>query len=111
MEAVLSKYKDASELLRLFNVTSTSDSASSTNLQAATSSVSSGKASPNVSVYIPESTLRGDGSANEGPAPNVPLTDYVHANMDYLYYANLQIGTPPQALTVDIDTGSADLWV
>ncbi|KAH9935665.1 aspartic peptidase domain-containing protein [Fomitopsis serialis] len=41
------------------------------------------------------------------------LTDDVAGGMDILYYGNLEFGShsPSQVLTVDIDTGSADLWV
>ena len=41
----------------------------------------------------------------------MPLTDVVWPPLDVMYYGSLQFGTPPQELTVDIDTGSADLWV
>ncbi|KAI0295853.1 aspartic peptidase domain-containing protein, partial [Multifurca ochricompacta] len=40
-----------------------------------------------------------------------PLQDYISGSLDVLYYGPISIGTPSQALTVDIDTGSADLWV
>jgi hypothetical protein len=40
-----------------------------------------------------------------------PLKDYVVGNLDLLYYGDVAIGTPSQKLTVDIDTGSADLWI
>ncbi|EJF65495.1 acid protease [Dichomitus squalens LYAD-421 SS1] len=41
----------------------------------------------------------------------MPLKDYISGAMDVLYYGPLNFGSPPQSLTVDIDTGSADLWV
>ena len=45
------------------------------------------------------------------PDSILPLTDWMLGNVDMLYYGNLQMGTPWQTLSVDIDTGSADLWV
>lgn len=41
----------------------------------------------------------------------MPLTDDIAGGMDILYYGSLAFGSSKQSLTVDIDTGSADLWV
>lgn len=40
-----------------------------------------------------------------------PLIDDISGTLDTLYYGSMEFGTPSQALPVDIDTGSADLWV
>lgn len=40
-----------------------------------------------------------------------PLLDEVSGVLDILYYGPARFGTPAQTLTVDVDTGSADLWV
>lgn len=45
------------------------------------------------------------------PQSTLSLTDWMLNGIDMLYYGNLQMGTPWQTLSVDIDTGSADLWV
>ncbi|KDQ17045.1 hypothetical protein BOTBODRAFT_30433 [Botryobasidium botryosum FD-172 SS1] len=44
---------------------------------------------------------------NQGKTASVPL---VNAN-DILWYGTVEIGTPPAQYTVDIDTGSSDLFI
>ena len=46
-----------------------------------------------------------------GASGLVDLTDWISGGMDVLYYGGIQVGSQAQDLTVDFDTGSADLWV
>ncbi|KAI0066077.1 acid protease [Artomyces pyxidatus] len=39
------------------------------------------------------------------------LIDNYDSKGDYLYYGPANFGTPAQTLTVDVDTGSANLWI
>ncbi|KAJ7497233.1 aspartic peptidase domain-containing protein [Mycena latifolia] len=41
----------------------------------------------------------------------MPLNDYISGSLDLMYFGPVNFGTPPQKLTVDIDTGSGDLWI
>ena len=41
----------------------------------------------------------------------MPLTGHFDRNLDLLYYGEVEVGTPAQSLTVQVDTGSADLWI
>ena len=45
------------------------------------------------------------------PLATLPLQDYISGSLDILYYGPVSFGTPAQVLEMDIDTGSADLWV
>lgn len=58
----------------------------------------------------------------EVQSPDIPIQAITHAStptpvkdffstFDVLYYLTLSVGTPGQELTVDIDTGSSDLWI
>ncbi|KAF8339773.1 aspartic peptidase domain-containing protein [Cantharellus anzutake] len=71
-----------------------------------------------ISDSLPPSLTNSNGSvAPVGATPQLEtqtrlrLTDYMSGTLDVLYFGYLGFGTPPQTLSVDIDTGSADMWV
>ncbi|KAI0630244.1 aspartic peptidase domain-containing protein [Trametes polyzona] len=41
----------------------------------------------------------------------MPLTDWISDSMDILYYGAMNFGQKQTVLQIDVDTGSADLWV
>ncbi|QRV93809.1 aspartyl protease [Ceratobasidium sp. AG-Ba] len=62
---------------------------------------------------LPPLLLPGNSGQSNGKrqAARMELMDHVVGGLDVLYYGSLNFGWPPQELTLDIDTGSADLWV
>lgn len=77
-------------------------------------------ASPGIDIVeVPFSTSKRRASSDLLPTtsitgesyPVTQLTDLISGNLDILYYGPVALGTPSQTLTVDIDTGSSDLWL
>lgn len=45
------------------------------------------------------------------PSDRTVTEALVNARTQGLYYANISVGSPPQQLSLQVDTGSSDLWV
>ncbi|KAI0046080.1 acid protease [Auriscalpium vulgare] len=63
------------------------------------------RAPPTAPPFLPAVSGRPSGTGVQ------PLRDYIEGTLDLLYYGPVDVGTPKQTLTVDVDTGSADLWL
>jgi hypothetical protein len=73
--------------------------------------VSDYKSEPPPSSRSPDTQFRSAAAAAASRTVKLPLHDDVSGTLDLLYYGPVGFGTPSQVLSVDIDTGSADLWV
>ncbi|KAG8952196.1 hypothetical protein FRC04_004903 [Tulasnella sp. 424] len=103
MQRILSKYKDAANIIHNVNLP-----------QHLGDLIRGG--TDLLSDYIsPELEAAFNGAAIQDVAGSrqatMPLTDNISGNLDVLYYGPIRMGSQNQRMTVDIDTGSADLWV
>ncbi|OCH88252.1 acid protease [Obba rivulosa] len=86
---------------------------SGTVVNAASAALSSNGTDPYNSTYYSASDAAGAllPVPVTGSAASMSLNDFISGTLDVLYYGPLYFGSPAQELSVDIDTGSADLWV
>ncbi|KAG8988579.1 hypothetical protein FRB90_002676 [Tulasnella sp. 427] len=98
IQRVLAKYKDASAIIHNANIPSHLADLL--------------RDSPLLSSVSPTlGDLLTGGSAQDSRQATMPLIDNISGNLDVLYYGPISMGSQNQRMTVDIDTGSGDLWV
>ncbi|KAG8983794.1 hypothetical protein FRB90_005765, partial [Tulasnella sp. 427] len=98
IQRVLAKYKDASAIIHNANIPSHLADLL--------------RDSPLLSSVSPTlGDLLSGGSAQDSRQATMPLIDNISGNLDVLYYGPIGMGSQNQRMTVDIDTGSGDLWV
>ncbi|KAG8764163.1 hypothetical protein FRC11_003019 [Ceratobasidium sp. 423] len=51
------------------------------------------------------------GGKHQSKRQNIIQEDMANQNMDTMYYASVEVGTPPQTYAVILDTGSSDMWL
>ncbi|KAG8737559.1 hypothetical protein FRC12_017103 [Ceratobasidium sp. 428] len=50
-------------------------------------------------------------NSDQMDSAHMKVVDYIVGGLDVLYYGGLGFGSPSQEIMLDVDTGSADLWV
>ncbi|KIO31957.1 hypothetical protein M407DRAFT_18985, partial [Tulasnella calospora MUT 4182] len=97
---VLSKYKDAAEIIHNVQLPAhLQDLLHSTHLL-------SDAISPALEAAFDGAAIQDVAGARQA---TMPLIDDISGNLDVLYYGPISMGSQNQRMTVDIDTGSADL--
>ncbi|KAH9948670.1 aspartic peptidase domain-containing protein [Amylocystis lapponica] len=119
LKSVLNKYAQAAQFLAGIglNPDTHPESGYEPYVAPVKASINNTDADPDSSEITDTSSLFGnrteaaDGIISVPGVAQMPLSDYVAGSLDVSYYGPLKFGAGGQPLAVDIDTGSADLWI